>query len=505
MKYPTILRRMTLARAIGVGMMTMAASAHAAPPTTAELLEQIQALQAAVSALQQQVTHQTTQQQAKELPQAAVHAGAPALEAGEEPATRSDVEGLRAYVEDFMYTNDRTREYNTATSTRGLKIGGTIITTYTSTNAPTVANSVSPRGAEVNSTFDIGANLSFAGNLYKDYADGRNLDYRLAASFSKPRLAATGASNSPRQGDSVVAVTDAYLQYAFLPSNGGLENAKGQIRIGQQKVPFGLEAQVSDDLKPTVSSAQFLAGLGNINSRQIGAVISGDLFPTVDYGFNYRAPLLEYAFGVFNGNGPNAGDDNNSKDWIARAAFTLPVDFNSILRELKLGLSYYHGAKKLNSTGTGALLLVDSARSHRAGLDLYYNHNPIGVTYEFVRGEDEALVAPASLTNAGTRTVDSRGQYATLFYNFGEQFRRNLTNVGKYDDSWPTTQQIYYRWDKWQPNRAAPADDVVKHTIGYNLFFAETTKLQLGITRTQYNTAALADANDLTALFQFGF
>ncbi len=465
-----------------------------AVPTVEELQQQIQALQRALTNLQQQV-------------QSRPGSGTPAPQgdATTESATKADIEGLRADLEDYKYTSSRTREFNTATSNRGLRIGGTATATYSATDAPSPANSVNPRGSGASSSFDAGGSLNFSGSLYRDYDEGRNLDYRLALSFGKPRLAAATSSNSPRQGDSTVALTDVYLQYAFKPTNGGLENDNGAIIVGQQKVPFGLEAQVGDELKPTVTTAQFLTGLGNINDRQIGVVIAGDFLPTVDYGFNYRAPLLEYALGVVNGAGPNTTDDNNSKDWFARAAFTLPVDYYSWWRELKFGVSHYNGKKKLNSTGTGNPLLVASAASQRTGFDIYYNHHPFGVTYEFARGKDAALATPASLTDGTTLNVKSQGQYVTLFYNFGDQFKRNLTNVGKYDDFWPTTQQIYYRWDAWDPNRAVADNEIVKHTVGYNLFFAQTTKLQVGVTRTEYANPAVSDSNELVARFQFGF
>ena len=43
----------------------------------------------------------------------------------------------------------------------------------------------------------------------------------------------------------------------------------------------------------------------------------GDLFPMVDFGYNYRVPILQYALGIVNGAGPNMLDDNNVRDVIA--------------------------------------------------------------------------------------------------------------------------------------------------------------------------------------------
>jgi hypothetical protein len=61
-----------------------------------------------------------------------------------------------------------------------------------------------------------------------------------------------------------------------------------------------LEAQTTDELKPTINAAQFVAGLG-VGTRQTGLILRGDYDPYVDYGFNYRAPQIEYALGIVNG------------------------------------------------------------------------------------------------------------------------------------------------------------------------------------------------------------
>jgi len=491
-----------ISSAIGAGLIALAGSASAAQPTPDELLKQIQALKSTVEALQKQVQEQSHSiAKAKE-----------ALPEGAEIATTADVDGLRSAFEDYKYDQARTREYNTAVTARGLTIGGTLTGSYTASSAPTASNSNRPYGSPAENSFSASATLSFSGNLYRDYNDGKNLDYKLGLAYSNLKFQ-NGASstNSPAPGDSVTKVTDLYLQYSLFKTNGGLEDPKLTATFGQQKIPFGLEAQVSDELKPTVSSAQFLAGLGNINKRQIGIILRGDVEPTVDYGFNYRAPLLEYALGIVNGNGENTTDDNSRKDFIGRLVFTLPVDYNSPFRELKFGTSYYKGWKILNSTGTGTPVLLDAAQTVRKGIDISYNHNPIGVTYERATGRDDALLTPTSLTDKTTQQITSSGQVFTAFYNFGDiaQWSKNLNRTGKFDDFWPTTSQVYYRYDKWDPNTKAANSstytEVVKNTIGYNLFFAQTTKLQVGLTRTSYPNLNQKNVNDLTALFQYGF
>lgn len=488
-----------LQSAIGISLIALASSAAAAQPTPEELLKQLKSLQATVEALQKQVKEQG----------AALEKTREALPEGAELATTDDINGLKSDLEDYKYNNSRDREYKTALSTRGLTIGGTLLGVYTRSTDPAIASSNRPYGTKAADSFSASATLSFKGRLYRDYAEGKNLDYALGLSFSNPKFANGAAStNTPTQGDSVVKVTDLYLQYSLVRNLGGLEDPKLTVTFGQQKIPFGLEAQVSDELKPTVSTAQFLgaSALSQLNKRQIGVVLRGDYAPTVDFTTNYRSPLVEYALGVVNGNGENTADDNAKKDVIGRVAFTVPADFTSLFRELKFGASYYSGWAVLNNAATTPVLLKDAAKSTRKGIDIYYNHNPIGITYERANGDDETYITGTQTDNK-TKTIKSQGQVLTVFYNFGDiaQWSNNLKNVGKFDDYWPTTSQVYYRYDKWDPNTYISNNEIIKNTLGYNIFFAETTKFQVGVTRTSYVGQPTVPVLDLTAQFQYGF
>lgn len=500
MKHP---RKTVLAAAIGTALISLAGGASAAGPSNEELLKQLSALKATVESLQKQVKEQsvTLEKTREVIPEG--------LAQGATLATTQDVEGVRSQLEDTRYNIQRDRDFKTALSSRGLTIGGTLTGSFTSASQASPSASNSPAGKGAETSFGIGATLNFSGNLYKDFAEGRNLDYRLALAYSTPKLANSTSSNSPSQGDTVTRLTDVYLQYKVLADTGALEEPKLTATFGQQKLPFGLEGQVSDELKPTVSTAQFLgdAALKNIGHRQIGLVLRGDIWPTADYGFGYRAPLFEYALGVVNGNGENTTDENNRKDYVGRVTFTVPSDYNSWLRQLTFGLSYYDGWANL--TNTTPAVVNDNGHTTRKGFDITYNHNPIGITYELADGSDQTLLTTTQLvTNHRTKTVKKRGQVLTVFYNFGDiaQWSKNLNNVGKFDDFWPTTSQLYYRYDTWDPNRSTGSDVTLKQTVGYNLFFAQTTKFQIGLTRTQYDRGLnKPNATDITAQFQYGF
>ncbi|AKJ29396.1 hypothetical protein [Caldimonas brevitalea] len=472
-------------------VMALAAPAHAAEPSNEQLKQEIEALKAELQALKALVAGKVTAAAGTAAPQPEAAVPGQANEATQ-TATKADVEGVRADLENYKYENQRQRDTKTALTTRGTKLGGSVQARFTH-QSPGTSSGSTATATERHSSFDISqATLNLAGSLFRDYAEGRDLDYRVAFAY---------ATNSPANHNSQFNLTDAYLQYSPVPTKGGLDDPQLTLRFGQQQIPFGLEAQVGEELRPVIQSAQFLSTLG-VGTRQIGLIVRGDVDPYVDYGFNYRAPLLEYAVGIVNGSGPNKSDDNGHKDYLGRVALTLPVDYYSLLRELKVGASHYRGKKNLTRSVAGAQTFVTAGRSTRTGFDIYYNHAPFGVTYEYAEGRDEAL---AGGTGATTQTVKSRGQYLTLFYTWGEQWVRAYRAQAKYDDWWPKSYQAFARYDVWDPNRDTQRDSIRVSTLGLNVFFAETTKFQVNLARTDYQDAAVDDSDALLVQFQYGF
>lgn len=471
---------------LGAGLLAMAGASHAAGQSNEDLQRQIEELKAAVGALQQQLKARDAQASASAAANTEAEAIAAANRAEEKVdiATKADIDGLRTDLENYKYEQKRSRETKTALTTRGTTIGGSVQVRATGQD-PAVRSGTGSTASNRNTSFDIPqATLNFAGSLYRDYSEGRNLDYRLAFAYAK---------NSPANDGSQLNVTDAYVRYSPLPTLTGLDDSRLTLSFGQQQIPFGLEAQIGEELRPVINNAQFLGGLG-VGTRQIGLIVRGDLEPYVDYGFNYRAPLLEYAIGIVNGSGPNKSDDNNGKDWIARLAFTLPVDYYSLLRELKLGVSAYKGKKNLTTASSATV--VGQGKRDRYGLDVYYNHAPFGITYEYAEGRDGVAAGP---------DLKSRGQYLTAFYTWGEQWVASSRAQAKYDDYWPKSYQLFARYDSFDPNVAVRNDKTRIATAGFNLFFAETTKFQLNLNHYQYENPTQRSAREVLAQFQFGF
>ena len=404
--------------------------------------------------------------------------------------SRDDLEGVRSELENYKYDQSRQYERQTVKSVRDTNLYGTV---------QVRAQAEDQRlNQKAKSSFDIGtALIGVRGNLFKDYNAGKNLEYQLSYGYSKRN---DGTNNSNFN------LLDAFLRYHVFSTNAGLETAKLNVTLGQQLLPFGLDVQSPEDLRPTITYAAASTNLG-LFTRQNGLVVRGDIYPFVDYAANYRAPLLEYAVGVVNGNGSNKTDDNNSKDYIGRVAFTLPVDYASWLRELKVGASYLKGEAKISGFGT----TENKAQRDRIGVDLYYNHAPFGATYEYLQGKTDYFAAADQLGHA-----KSEGHTFTAFYTLGDQFYNSIKSNAKFDDYWPKSVQGYYRFDRFNPHtQQADYLDPVSgrigeydiHSLGLNLFFAQTTKFQLQLNHYIHDieTAQQKDSNEVLAQLQYTF
>jgi hypothetical protein len=412
--------------------------------------------------------------------------GAPAslpVSAEDLEGLRYDIQGVTSDLENFKFQWQRERDIHTALTTRGIRIGGTIQARFGWTDLETTNATTFHR----RSGFEIGAALlTFTGSLYKDYAEGRNLDFALRF----------GASPQQASNNSFLNVLDANVIYSPVPTIDR-EDPQLTVTLGQQLLPFGLEVPASEELKPVIRNAQFTTRL-NLARRDIGLIVRGDLFPMVDFGYNYRVPILQYALGIVNGAGPNALDDNNVRDVIARLAFTVPSDFHSWLRQITLGGTAYFGSQNTSLNDGPPRTLAGRGKKQRLGIDFYYNHWPFGVTYEFIHGRD--VTTPGTTLAEPLRAdIDSDAHTATFFLSFGEQFVSGFRNQGRYDDWWPKTYQPFVRYDRFDPNKDQPNDTVTVITLGANLFVAETTKFQLNLNwqddeRTEVSREILAQA-----------
>ncbi|MDB4974952.1 MAG: putative secreted protein [Myxococcaceae bacterium] len=382
--------------------------------------------------------------------------------------TQEDLQGLRSDLENFKFQWQRERDLHTAITTRYLKINGVVQGRFGWQDEKVNSASVRKR----NTSFDINsAILGFTGTLYKDYEEGKNLTYNLRFGVSKQ----TNTNNS------YLNLLDAQIAYNVLPSINP-EDPLLTVTLGQQLLPFGLEVPATEELRPVVRNAQFTTAL-NLTRREIGAIVRGELFPLVDFGYNYRVPVIQYAFGVVDGAGPNTLDNNGHKDLTGRLAFTVPSDFNSWLRQITIGGSFYLGRANQTITEMGATSVVGTGRSNRYGVDFYYNHWPFGVTYEYIYADDQ--VASGTKAKIARTYLHRDSHTATAFLSFGEQFVGGFRNQGRLDDWWPKTYQPFVRYDRFNNDRDSKGKTYTDiYTAGFNLFLAETTKFQFNYNLT---------------------
>lgn len=427
------------------------------------------------------------------------------------PASKADVQGIRADLENYKYDQSRLQERNIPSVTRNTKIGGGLTVGYQTQSPAFVAgnNTTTPAEARKGGFNAVSATLNFTGTLFRDYEEGKNLTYRIGfgtgTNLNAKNTASTEFGKNNADGTQF-NLQDAYVRYSFQPATGNLEDPLGTITLGQQPLPFGQDAQALDpEVRPVINSAQFSSNL-DLNTRQVGLVVSGDLIPYVDFTNNYRAPLLGYSFGFVNGSGPNKADNNSMRDWIARGVFTLPVDYTSWLRQLQIGASYY---KRFPTIANSAGTLVHQGESSVTGFDVNWTHLPFSISYEWAYGRKELYTAPAKRDNF-QRSV---GQYINFGYTWGEQFLNSSKQQGKFDDFWPKSYQAFIRLDSWDPDRneLSTKDHKFVTTLGLNVFFAETTRFQINYLKGRNQTPGASTAaapkrtNGLQAQFNATF
>jgi len=261
------------------------------------------------------------------------------------------------------------------------------------------------------------------------------LGYRLH--FDPTQLASGPQGASPFRGAPLV---EAYLDYA-LP-RGVL------VRVGQQRVLFGLNSTTGAPSLPTPEFAQFARSVQQRVSafRDIGATIQG------------RVGAFEYAGGIFNGAGLNVLADNDStKDFAGRLTY-------AIVPGLQVGASGWTGHTPRPYVRAGetrpAAAFLDNADFRRYGADARFARGPVLVTAEYARNR------AGFDTTARTRTP--RG--ATLFqtgYNALAAVRLGMVS--------PALRRVELvgRYDAWDPDDAVADDEITEYVAGVNFYFVE--------------------------------
>jgi hypothetical protein len=223
------------------------------------------------------------------------------------------------------------------------------------------------------------------------------------------------------------------------------------VRLGQQRIPFGIEAQTPGGLLPFTSRSYLDLKLTRNPGLDNTKYSNAELVQERDIGVQARGRLaggtFDYALGVFNGAGINVNDTNNSKDVIGRLGFNPH-------RGVRFGVSGYEG--------TQVDIQNQSANRNRVGADFE-------VTQDFL--PRFRFMGEAADGHDGQ--FERRTWYLAGFYEvmpqatpkspgllFGvryDQMKQNVGDVGGSDDN------VYGRW-----------------TIGLNYYFLNAVNVTSG-------------------------
>ena len=221
------------------------------------------------------------------------------------------------------------------------------------------------------------------------------------------------------QGDLINSpiLVDAYLKYK--PCN------EFSIQAGQFKLPFTIENPINPlnleifDYGESLSQLagyRDVCGVGKLG-RDIGIMASGDLFKVKGKDFS----IVNYNIGVFNGNGANIIDNNNSKDVVGQ------LNIHPMLKDLTLSGSFYYGNYYKDTINNGT--------RNRWTAGIQYNDGNFVVRAEYLSGMTGRQVTNESGQVLEEELKNSKGYYAVAGYNFkfGKDDSQKLMPVFRYE------------------------------------------------------------------------
>ena len=243
--------------------------------------------------------------------------------------------------------------------------------------------------------------LSVDGTLFK------GLTYKIQGDFSRSPM-----------------LVDAYVKYK--PCN------EFAIQIGQFKTPFSIESPINPvnleifDYGEAIQGLvgyKDVCGVGSLG-RDLGIMATGSLFPVKgEEGIKYH--VVNYALGVFNGNGANQLDNNNRKDIVGR------LEVHPGLKALTLSGSLYFGKYTKDDN-------VNCTRNRWAA-GAQYNDGKLVIRGEYISGTTgfmaDVIGEEGQITDIIELPTKSEGYYAVAGYNFrlGKEGKQTLMPVLRYE------------------------------------------------------------------------
>jgi phosphate-selective porin len=235
------------------------------------------------------------------------------------------------------------------------------------------------------------------------------------------------------EGDFSTPSDGKFLKYAYL-NYSYFQDA--QLRAGQFKAPFSREYLTSSSAIDTIERAMITDSGGTVPKYDIGIMLHG---PQVWGG------VLNYAVGVFNGNGANNSDTNDDKDLVGRLVSAPFAASNiSALKGLEFGGSYQTGREtptqryqpKLPTDWAFFKEVNYRGGRDRYGLDMAYKVGPFKLQAEWIyqrlERENQVRVDPDTheIVSSGGKLIDAPDLISWGWYVLGTYFVWGDANKG---------------------------------------------------------------------------
>lgn len=288
--------------------------------------------------------------------------------------------------------------------------------------------------------------------------------YHMLADFGS----LSNVTNNVNSGSNNQILREAYMDVVPVLS---LQPYLDRIRIGQYRIPVGIEGSTSSGLidfvnRNYITSAPATTGgvTGTAAAGTLGATGSVDFIPERDIYVDFKSKpfeQLELDLGIMNGNGinsiGNSVDNNDQKDFFGRARVKPRKDLF-----FSMGTIQGYGTNLNSRNGGRGKGVVD-----RYITDFQWKPDFIPGLWlqgEYAWGHDAPPVtANAGCVGACDSTVTAPGQERTAWYVYGKY----LFQSGFLKD-W----ELLARYEEYDPSRNVSEDMLYRTTFGINYYFA---------------------------------
>ena len=261
------------------------------------------------------------------------------------------------------------------------------------------------------------------------------------------------------------------------------------IQLGQFKTPFSIESPINPvnleifdygEVIQNLVGYSDVCGVGSLG-RDLGIMATGSLLP-VELQDGQKLNLVDYSLGLFNGNGANEKDNNNSKDIVGR------LNIHPWVKALTFSGSYYYGKYYKDEANNGI--------RNRWAAGAQYNDGKIVLRSEYISGETGEH-PDASVIPEYPGYFNSNGYYAVAGYNF------EFGKEGKMQKLMPVL-----RYECFSNKKSGLDDNSKWYTIGINYWPVKSLNFKLDyslINKTDNITDKATNSHRIVGILSYKF